>query len=125
MDFVAKSTSEHSDHSDVERQTELVYKENTIWTAVYNADKVAIDRLLDLNPDVINVKGAAGECPIHMLFLCGTEKHLEIARELIIRFPRIVTQTYSKYVGLFTFSTLHGSYKLFRDIMAKIFFIWL
>ena len=31
--------------------------------------------------------GAVGECPIHMLFLYGTDAHLEIARDLLIRFP--------------------------------------
>ncbi|CAF4809152.1 unnamed protein product [Rotaria sp. Silwood1] len=85
-----------SNQSEVEQQTELMYKDNTIWTAVFNADKTAIDKLIDNDPDIINTRGAVGECPIHMLFLYGTDKHLEIARDLIIRFPMIVTQIYNK-----------------------------
>ncbi|CAF2901735.1 unnamed protein product [Rotaria sp. Silwood2] len=85
-----------SNQSEVEQQTELMYKDNTIWTAVFNADKTAIDHLIDMDPDIINARGAVGECPIHMLFLYATDKHLEIARDLIIRFPIIVTQIYNK-----------------------------
>ncbi len=87
------------DHDEVEEQTELMYKDNTIWTAVYNADKTAIDTLIDTDPNVLNMRGAVGECPIHMLFLGGTNEHLTIARDLITRFPRIVTQVYNKPVS--------------------------
>ncbi|CAF3609508.1 unnamed protein product [Rotaria socialis] len=80
----------------VEEQTELMYKENTIWTAIFNADKVAIDELIHRDPNVVDTRGAVGECPIHMLFLYGTEAHLDIARDLLIRFPLIATQIYNK-----------------------------
>lgn len=76
-----------------------MYKEGTIWTAVFQADKYAIDKLIDMNPDVINFRGAVGECPIHVLFLYGTNEHLSIARDLITRFPAIVTQIYNKPVN--------------------------
>ncbi|CAF4275529.1 unnamed protein product, partial [Rotaria sordida] len=82
--------------SEVEQQTELMYKDNTIWTAVFYADKTAINNLVDIDPDIIHTRGAVGECPIHMLFLYGSDAHLEIARDLIIRFPFIVTQIYNK-----------------------------
>ena len=85
--------------SDVEEQTELMYNGDTIWTAVYNADKLAIERLIAIDSDVINARGAVGECPIHMLFLNGSDKHLAIAQDLIIRFPTIVTQIYNKPVS--------------------------
>ncbi|CAF3456995.1 unnamed protein product, partial [Rotaria sp. Silwood2] len=91
-----KTSDVNSNQSEVEQQTELMYKDNTIWTAVFNADKASIDRLIDADPEVINMRGAVGECPLHMLFLCGTYRHLEIARDLIIRFPMIVTQIYNK-----------------------------
>ncbi|CAF3956669.1 unnamed protein product [Rotaria sp. Silwood1] len=91
----------NSDDSEVEQQTELTHEDNTIWRAVYDADKIAIDRLIDANPDLINERGAVGDCPIHLLFLGGTDTHLKIAQDLILRFPTIVTQTYnkSKYYG--------------------------
>ncbi|CAF1052768.1 unnamed protein product [Rotaria sordida] len=94
--FAVTNADTDSNQSEVEQQTELMYTDNTIWTAVFNADKTAIDHLIDIDPDVINTRGAVGECPIHMLFLCGTDAHLEIARDLIIRFPIIVTQIYNK-----------------------------
>ncbi|UJR09267.1 hypothetical protein I4U23_013512 [Adineta vaga] len=81
---------------EVEEQTELMYKDDTIWTAVFSADKSAIEMLIKEDSDVINSRGAVGECPIHMLFLCGSDAHLEIARDLILRFPSTVTQIYHK-----------------------------
>ena len=89
----------HLDEFDVEKQTELMYKDDTIWTAVFNADKNAIEILIEKDPDVIELRGAVGECPIHMLFIYGTNEHLMIAQELITRFPRIVTQIYNKSVS--------------------------
>ncbi|CAM2730355.1 unnamed protein product, partial [Rotaria socialis] len=44
----------------VEEQTELMYKENTIWTAIFNADKVAIDELIHRDPNVVDTRGAVG-----------------------------------------------------------------
>jgi hypothetical protein len=87
------------DQLEVEQQTELMYKDDTIWTAVFNADKAAIEILIENDPDVIEMRGAVGECPIHMLFLYGTSEHLMIARDLLIRFPKIVTQIYNKPVS--------------------------
>ncbi|CAF1221511.1 unnamed protein product, partial [Rotaria sordida] len=93
-----KKSDVDSNQSEVEQQTELMYKDNTIWTAVFNADKTAINNLVDIDQDIIHTRGAVGECPIHMLFLYGSDAHLEIARDLIIRFPFIVTQIYNKPV---------------------------
>ncbi|CAF4226699.1 unnamed protein product, partial [Rotaria sordida] len=99
--FPLQNADVTSDNSEVEQQTELMLEDNTIWRAVYNADKIAIDRFIDADPDLINKRGAVGECPIHLLFLRGTDAHFDIARDLILRFPTIVTQTYynSKYHG--------------------------
>ena len=72
----------------VEEQTERMYEGNTIWTAVFNADKNAIDALIDADPNIINIRGAVGECPIHMLFLYATTEHLMIAQDLITRFSK-------------------------------------
>ncbi|CAF1342754.1 unnamed protein product [Rotaria magnacalcarata] len=96
MFFLTKKYSVNSSISGVEEQTELMYKENTIWTAVFNADKAAIDELINHDPHVVDTRGAVGECPIHMLFLYGTEAHLDIARDLLVRFPLIATQIYNK-----------------------------
>lgn len=94
-----KFNSTNASEMDVEQQTELMYKDDTIWTALFKADKVAIDRLIANDPSVIHTRGAVGECPIHMLFLYGTDAHLDIARDLLKQFPNIVTQTYNKTVG--------------------------
>jgi hypothetical protein len=75
-----------------------MYTDDTIWPAVFNADKNAIQSLIEADPNVVHARGAVGECPIHMLFLCGSEAHLEIAQDLILRFPSIVTQIYNKPV---------------------------
>ena len=130
--FAVKKSDVDSNQSEVEQQTELMYKDNTIWTAVFNADKTAINNLVDIDPDIIHTRGAVGECPIHMLFLYGSNAHLEIARDLIIRFPIIVTQIYNKPVNIIIFiyfcfcfiCMIHIDY-LSRDIMVKIFFILL
>jgi hypothetical protein len=55
--------------------------------------------LIENDPNIIEARGAVGECPIHMLFLYGTNEHLRIARDLLIRFPKIVTQIYNKSVS--------------------------
>ncbi|CAF5020481.1 unnamed protein product, partial [Rotaria sp. Silwood1] len=55
MANTTKTSDVHSNQSEVEQQTELMYKDNTIWTAVFNADKAAIDRLIDADADVINM----------------------------------------------------------------------
>lgn len=89
----------HLDESDVEQQTELMYTDDTIWKAVFHADKLAVERLIDDDPQVIDERGAVGECPIHLLFLIGSDEHLSIAQDLITRFPRIVTQVYNKPVS--------------------------
>jgi len=122
--MVDEISDDDSDQSEVEHQTELMYKDDTIWTAVYKADKNAIDALIDTDPNIINKRGAVGECPIHMLFLCGTNEHLTIARDLITRFPHIATQIYNKPVGKYCFF-LDDTYRYFRYIMVKIFFILL
>jgi hypothetical protein len=105
--MVEKIDSEASDQLDVEQQTELMHQGDSIWTAVFKADKIAIEALISTDSDVIYKRGPVGECPIHMLFLYGSDAHLEIARELITRFPAIVTQTYNKTVSLHSsFSSL-------------------
>jgi hypothetical protein len=98
--MVDEKSDEDTDFSEVEHQTELMYQDKTIWTAVYNADKNAVDALIDDDPTIINTRGAVGDCPIHVLFLCATNEHFVIARDLITRFPHIVTQIYNKPVGI-------------------------
>jgi len=88
-----------TDQLDVEQQTELMYRDDTIWTAIFRADESMIEKLIENNPKVINEHGAVGECPIHLLFLCGTDEHLNIARDLIERFPSIATQIYNEPVS--------------------------
>jgi hypothetical protein len=60
-------------------------------------------KFIAADPNVVNMRGAVGECPIHMLFLYGTDAHLEIARDLITRFPEIVIQIYNKPVSVHSF----------------------
>lgn len=99
--FLAKKTRPiNPSEMDVEQQTELMHQENTIWTAAYRADHETINQLIAENPDVIYTRGAVGECPIHVLFLCGSEEHLTIARDLLERYPNLVTLIYNKHVRL-------------------------
>jgi hypothetical protein len=97
---VSKKSGTNSNELDVEEQTELMYKDDTIWTAVFKADKDAVERIIQSDSNAINKRGVVGDCPIHMLFLYGTDAHLEIAKDLIIRYPKIVTQLYNKPVNI-------------------------
>ncbi|CAF0965109.1 unnamed protein product [Rotaria sordida] len=87
--------------SAVEQQTEASHKDGPIWEAVRKADQAALERLLDADHNSIYARGPVGDCPIHMLFLYGTEAHLNTARYLITRFPETVIQIYnqSEYYG--------------------------
>ncbi|CAF4180911.1 unnamed protein product [Rotaria socialis] len=85
-----------SNQSAVERQTESSHKSGTIWDAIRKADQPSLERLLDADPNSINTRGFVGECPIHMLFLYGTEAHLNMAQYLITRFPEIIIQSYNE-----------------------------
>ncbi|CAF2163660.1 unnamed protein product [Rotaria magnacalcarata] len=91
----------NSSHADIELQTELMHKSDTIWTAMPKADKEAIEQIINTDPNVINVRGPVGECPIHMRFSHATEFYMDIARHLITRFPHIVTEIYNqpRYYG--------------------------
>jgi len=85
--------------SAVERQTENSRKGGTIWEAVRKADQAAMERLVKEDPKNVDARGPVGECPIHMLFLYGTETHLNMARYLITKFPRTITQIYNQSVN--------------------------
>jgi hypothetical protein len=85
--------------SAVERQTENSRKGGTIWEAVRKADEAAFQRLVNTDPNNVNARGPVGECPIHMLFLYGTETHLHMAQYLITNFPHTITQIYNEPVN--------------------------
>jgi hypothetical protein len=93
-------SEEKSGLTAVEQQTEVSRKKGTIWEAVLKADQETLERLLRENPNIINARGPVGECPIHMLFLYGSEAHLNMAQYLIKRFPQIITQIYNKPVSV-------------------------
>jgi hypothetical protein len=101
--LAAGAVDKESSLSAVEQQTEASHKGGTIWEAVRKADQAALERLLDDDPNNVNARGAVGDCPIHMLFLYGTEVHLNMARYLIRRFPEIVVQIYNEAVSSFLF----------------------
>lgn len=81
--------------SAVERQTENSRKGGTIWEAVRKADESTFKRLLAENPKNVDARGPVGECPVHMLFLYGTETHLKMGQYLITNFPYTITQIYN------------------------------
>jgi hypothetical protein len=94
------SAGNPSTGSAVEQQTENSRKGGTIWEAVRKADQPAMERLVKLDPKNVNARGPVGECPIHMLFLYGSETHLNMARYLITNFPQSITQIYNQPVKL-------------------------
>ena len=99
---VSKAKSEADDPSvlsAVERQTENSRKGGTIWEAVRKADFAAMRILVEEDPNNVNARGPVGECPIHMLFLYGTEIHLEMARYIISHFPHTITHIYNQPVS--------------------------
>ena len=93
-------SEEKSGLTAVEQQTEVSRKKGTIWEAILSADQDTLERLLHGNPNIINARGPVGECPIHMLFLYGSETHLNMAQYLIRRFPQITVQIYNKPVSV-------------------------
>jgi hypothetical protein len=92
-------SNDSSTTSAVERQTENSRKGGTIWEAVRKADRAAMERLVKEDPKNVDARGPVGECPVHMLFLYGTEAHLNMARYLITHFPRTITQIYNQAVN--------------------------
>ncbi len=99
--LAAKALDESSSGSAVEQQTENTHRSGTIWEAVRKADQVTLEHLLDINPDNVNARGPVGDCPIHLLFLYGTEAHLKMARFVITHFPETIIQTYNHAVSYF------------------------
>ncbi|CAF4434033.1 unnamed protein product, partial [Adineta steineri] len=91
-----KKVKEESTLSAVERQTEQSRKGGTIWEAVRKADEEGMKRLVGLDPANVNDRGPVGECPIHMLFLYGSETHLNMGRWLITNYPSTITQIYNQ-----------------------------
>ena len=83
-------------------QTENSRKRGTIWEAVRKADQPAMEGLVQKNPSNVDARGPVGECPIHMMFLYGTETHLNMARYIITHFPHTITQTYAQGVDAHT-----------------------
>ena len=86
--------------SAVERQTENSRKGGTIWEAVRKADEAAFRRLVMEDAKNVEERGPVGECPVHMLFLYGSETHLNMARFLIAHFPHTITQIYNLPVSI-------------------------
>ena len=106
--------------SAVERQTENSRKGGTIWEAVRKGDEEAFIRLVKQDPKNVDARGPVGECPVHMLFLYGSEAHLNIARYLITNFPYTITQIYDQSVSenQLVASKIY-SFVSFRNIMVK------
>jgi hypothetical protein len=94
-----KDLDDPSTASAVERQTENSRKGGTIWEAVRKADEEAMKRLVKEDSKNVDARGPVGECPIHMLFLYGTETHLSMARYIISEFPHTITQIYNQAVN--------------------------
>jgi hypothetical protein len=86
--------------SAVEQQTEISRKGGSIWQTILKADQATLESLLDADPTIVEARGPVGECPIHMLFLYGSEAHLNMARYLIKRFPETIVQIYNQPVSV-------------------------
>jgi hypothetical protein len=84
--------------SAVERQTENSRKGGSIWEVVRKADQTTMERLVKVDSSNVNARGPVGECPIHMLFLYGSETHLSMAQYIIKNFPHTITQIYNQAV---------------------------
>jgi hypothetical protein len=97
--LVVGAFDEGSSRSAVEQQTENAHMSGSIWEAIRKADQVTLEHLLDISPDNVNARGPVGDCPIHLLFLYGTEAHLKMARYVITHFPETLVQTYNHAVS--------------------------
>jgi hypothetical protein len=123
---IRDETADPSTLSAVERQTENSRKGGTIWEALRKADAAAMKDLVTIDGENVNARGPVGECPVHMLFLYGTETHLSMARYLIINFPHTITQIYNQSVYLNTMNNVFLLKILYlttsRSIMVKMYF---
>ncbi|CAF1001466.1 unnamed protein product, partial [Didymodactylos carnosus] len=82
--------------NDVEKQTDAALEYGTIWYIIRKANQKQLEKLLNKDPDKVNERGLLGECPLHMLFLYGMPKHLQLAKYIINKFPDTITATYNK-----------------------------
>ncbi len=95
----ASSTNDRVSPSATEQQIEK-HRCGTIWYVVRTADQKELERLVESDLNVIHTRGPVGECPIHMLFLYGSECHLHMAKYLITKFPSIIMQYYNLPVSI-------------------------
>lgn len=103
IDFLTESVDPQSEKRHlktlaVEQQAESFNTRGTIWEVVRNARLSEFKRLIEDDPNLIEKRGPTGECPIHVLLVCGTDTHLEMAKYLIQRFPHTIIQAYNQPV---------------------------
>ena len=104
-DVDKQASIDESTLSNVERQIKISHQNGTIWEAVRKPDEILFERLIQHDRSNVDVRGPMGECPIHMLFLYGTEKHFKLAQYLIIHFPHTLIQICDQDVNFKSFFT--------------------
>ncbi|CAF0946381.1 unnamed protein product, partial [Didymodactylos carnosus] len=80
----------------VEKQTEAARQTGTIWDIIRKADQASLEYMLSTDPSKVNERGFVGECPLHMMFIYGTDSHIEMAKYVIGKFPDATTQIYNQ-----------------------------
>eukprot|EP00455_Lapot_gusevi_P012680 TRINITY_DN1605_c0_g1_i4.p1 TRINITY_DN1605_c0_g1~~TRINITY_DN1605_c0_g1_i4.p1 ORF type:complete len:685 (+),score=183.66 TRINITY_DN1605_c0_g1_i4:122-2176(+) len=81
---------------DLAKQVEESRKSGNIWNAVLNGDLDEVKRLVKKDPKVPYARGPLGEVPLHLCFLYGSEKHIQIARFFIDKYPDTIALMYEK-----------------------------
>lgn len=101
--------------SAVERQTENSRKGGTIWQTLLTGDLEGMIQLVKEDPKHVDARGPVGECPIHMLFLYGSDNHLAMAQYLIKNFPHTITQIYNGSVNKIFYYSLKKKPHIFSS----------
>ncbi len=86
---------------DVNIQTEATRRVGTWQSLARTADRDGILKLVQECPAVLTDRGAVGETLCHLLLLFNTDKHCALARELITKYPELISDRYKKepYTG--------------------------
>ncbi len=63
----------------VEEQTVASSEGESIWSFIHNEDIAGLKALVTRKPDSMEERGPVGEIPLHLCFLYGSPKQLEMA----------------------------------------------
>lgn len=79
---------------DVVAQQVLDHDDDGIFEAVRTNDQVTTLRIIDANPECLQVRDSVGAAPLHIAFLFG---HYELGKQMLLRAKHLATITYTSF----------------------------